>query len=180
MLLSYNELCNLVDAGVISGVKHEAINAASIDVHLGSDLYIERYNDHRLQVVDIAKRTNFSAQKLSIEGHYYDMAPEEFILASTAEKFYLPDDIVAEFRLKSSGARSGLENSFACYCDPGWNGSVLTLELKNQLRFHSLRLTDGMPIGQMIFYRVSPVPKDRSYAARGRYNNDTSVSNVKE
>ena len=41
------------------------------------------------------------------------------------------------------------------------------------------RLTPGMYIGQMLFYRVSEVPKDRSYAAVGRYNNDTSVQTVK-
>jgi dCTP deaminase len=107
------------------------------------------------------------------------MLPGEFILAHTMETFNLPDNICAEFKLKSSGARTGLENALATWCDCGWNGSTLTLELKNLLRYNSLRLTPGMYIGQMIFYKVTEVPKDRSYATIGRYNNDKSVSEVK-
>ena len=67
----------------------------------------------------------------------------------------------------------------AGWCDPGWNGSALTMELKNMLRFHSIRLREHDSIGQMVFFRVSPVPEQNSYAAVGRYNNDTSVTGVK-
>ena len=65
-------------------------------------------------------------------------------------------------------------------CDPHWHGSVLTLELKNFTRSHIIELHDGCRIGQMIFYRSEPVPRERGYAVRGRYNQDTSVSGVKE
>jgi dCTP deaminase len=109
----------------------------------------------------------------------YELQPNEFILAQTLEIFNLPDNICAEFKLKSSGARTGLENALATWCDCGWHGSVLTLELKNFLRYHTLKLTAGMPIGQMIFYRVPMVPKERSYATIGRYNKDKSVQVVK-
>jgi deoxycytidine triphosphate deaminase len=60
------------------------------------------------------------------------------------------------------------------------NRSTLTLELKNLLRYSALRLTPGMYIGQMIFYRVVEVPAERSYATIGRYNKDVSVQIVKE
>lgn len=178
-LLSYNELCELVEQNVITNVEPSQINGTSIDVRLGEELLIERYVDSRVGVVDIAKRTNFSNVKMVIRNHYYDLVPGEFVLAHTIEKFNLPNDISAEFRLKSSGARSGLNNLFACHCDPGWHGSSLTLELRNELRYHSIRLTHGMPIGQMLFHRVQPVPKDKDYAARGRYVGDAGVSNVK-
>lgn len=178
-LLSYNELCELVEQGVIVGVDPKDINAASIDVHLGSKLIVENYTDNRLNVVDIAKRQLFSHTQHDITNHPYELRPDEFVLAQTMEKFYLPDNIVAEFKLKSSGARTGLENALATWCDCGWNDSVLTLELKNFLRYHALRLTNGMPIGQMIFYRVTEVPKERSYATIGRYNGDSTVQVVK-
>ena len=178
-LLSYEELCELVEQNVITDVDPNQINGTSIDVRLGDELLIEQYNDHRMHVVDIAKRTNFASTKINIKDHYYDLHPEEFILAHTIEKFNLPNDISAEFRLKSSGARSGLNNLFACHCDPGWHGSTLTLELKNELRHHTIRLTHGMFIGQMLFHRVTPVPKDKDYSTRGRYVNDPTVSNVK-
>ena len=181
MLLSYTELVELVEQGVITGVDPSAINAASIDVRLGQDLVVEEYMDHRVRPIDIHKRELFPHRKISLgERGYYDLHPGEFILAHTMETFNLPDNICAEFKLKSSGARTGLENALATWCDCGWHGSTLTLELKNLLRYNSLRLTPGMYIGQMIFYRVTPVPVERSYATIGRYNNDKSVQTVKE
>ena len=108
------------------------------------------------------------------------MAPGEFILAHSMEKFNLPMDISCEFKLKSSGARSGLDNALATWCDPGWNNSTLTLELKNNLRFTHIILREGMFIGQMVFFRNVPVPKDKSYFIRGRYNGDSSVQEVKK
>lgn len=180
MLLSYVELCELVEQGVIGPVDPKSINAASIDVRLGQDIVIEEYNDHRCRPVDIHKREIFPSRKVSLgEKGYYDLQPNEFILAHTMETFNLPNDICAEFKLKSSGARTGLENALATWCDCGWNGSTLTLELKNLLRYNSLRLTPGMFIGQMIFYRVTEVPNERSYATIGRYNGDASVQVVK-
>ena len=111
--------------------------------------------------------------------HRLQAGTGEFVLASTVEVFNLPADISAEFRLKSSGARSGLNNLFACHCDPGWHESALTLELKNELRYHSIILTAGMPIGQMLFHRVKPVPAHKDYSVRGRYNKDVSAQGVK-
>lgn len=179
MLLSYNELRKLVERNVIEGVDLRDVNGTSIDIHLGNTLLVEQGNDHADLIVDIMKRTNFQSKKVDITNTPYDMRPGEFLLAHTIEKFNLPNNISAEFRLKSSGARSGLQNSFACHCDPGWYGSTLTLELKNYLQYHKLRLTYGMAVGQMLFHIVEPVPADKDYAARGRYCNDASVQEVK-
>lgn len=68
---------------------------------------------------------------------------------------------------------------FVHNCDPGWHGSVLTLELSNSLRYHSLRLRPGMRIGQMIFLRGEPVPESASYASRGKYNGDSQAQQSK-
>lgn len=175
-LLSYNELCQLVEQNVITGVNPKDINATSIDVHLGSKIIVESDCGN---LVDIANRTMWTSIGMNIENYYYDLRPGEFVLASTRETFNLPDDISAEYKLKSSGARSGLDNALATWCDPGWHGSALTLELKNNLQYHPIRLTAGMPIGQMIFHRVKQVPKDRSYSVLGRYNRDVGATGVK-
>lgn len=180
-MLSYNQLCDIVEQGVITPVHHSAINASSIDIHLGDEIVVEIHEPGA--VVDPKARTNFPQRKLSLSrdlGGHYDLQPGEFVLAHSLEVFNLPRNISAEFRLKSSGARSGLNNLFACHCDAGWHGSTLTLELHNVLRFTHLRLTAGMPIGQMLFHEHKWVPAERSYAARGRYNNDATVSAVKE
>jgi deoxycytidine triphosphate deaminase len=102
----------------------------------------------------------------------YVLRPREFILGHSREEFNLPDDIAAEYKLKSSLARAGLGHALAGWCDPGWHGSHLTLELFNSLRHHSLILREGMKIGQMVFFRGKPVPSDRGYRARGQYNGD--------
>lgn len=182
MMLSYNQLCEIVEQGVITPVRHDAINASSIDIHLGDEIVVECNDAGGYGLVDPHARTNFPQKKVSLAalGGTYDLAPGEFVLAHSVEVFNLPRKISAEFRLKSSGARSGLNNLFACHCDAGWHGSTLTLELHNVLRFTKLRLTAGMRIGQMLFHEHKWVPVDRSYAARGRYNNDRSVQEVKE
>lgn len=182
-VLSYIELVQLVEDGVISPVSYDDINAASIDIHLGDEIVAEIIPPglSTPSAIDIHKREGFPSYKINIaaQGHY-DLAPGGFILAHTREVFNLPLDICAEFKLKSSGARTGLENALATWADNGWHGSTLTLELKNFLRWHPLRLTPGMKIGQMVFHRTVPVPMKRSYAQRGRYNNDKSVQTVKE
>ena len=178
-LISYTELCELVEQGVITGVEPESINATSIDVHLAPLLIAEAYPETGRCTVDLAKRTQWASVEIKMNQWGYTLAPNEFVLASTIETFNLPNDISAEFRLKSSGARSGLNNLFACHCDPGWHGSALTLELHNVRRFGGIKLTPGVPIGQMLFHRVTPVPEGRGYKARGRYNNDAQVQGVK-
>jgi len=179
-LLSYLDLCDLVDQGVITGLEDtDQINASSIDVRLG-DILICEHPNARYNIVDPHLRNNFNSYRVNLAEGPYLLAPGQFVLASTVEVFNLPMDISAEFRLKSSGARSGLNNLFACHCDPGWNGSSLTLELHNVLQHHYIQLTRGMRIGQMLFHKHDKaVPHDRSYALRGRYNGDKQVSEVK-
>ena len=181
-MMSYTELCALVRDGVITGLdSHDQINASSIDVRLGNEIIVEVGNENQSSIVDPVKRTNFGQRRMELGDAGYLLQPGEFVLAHTIEVFNLPDYISAEFRLKSSGARSGLNNLFACHCDPGWHDSTLTLELHNVLRLHQIKLTAGMRIGQMLFHRHAVhVPEDRSYAQRGRYNGDDSVSSVKE
>lgn len=177
-LLSYYDLCDLVAGGVIGPVPHDHINAASIDVRLGPDIFTEHNTGKG--VVSLRDREQLSGVVTKLaEGSHYDLRPGEFILAHTMETFNLPLDIAAEFKLKSSGARVGLENALATWCDQGWRDSVLTLELKNLTQFHTIRLRPGDKIGQMLFYRTTPVPLDRSYTVRGRYNGDSSFSQCK-
>lgn len=178
-LISYDELMVLREMGVIEGVDPKDVNGTSIDVHLGPTILVERYSEAS-QVVSLRDKQHLNMVACQMaEGGHYDLRPNEFVLAHTVEKFNLPADISAEFKLNSSGARIGLENALATWCDPHWHGSVLTLELKNFSQFHTLRLHNGCRIGQMIFHRSAPVPEKNGYGVRGRYNGDESVSGVK-
>lgn len=183
MLLSYMRLLSLVQDGVITKVEHDQINAASIDLTLGSDIMVEcRPTDYgqRPQEVSLRDRTPLNMSRITMGSDGYLLRPGEFILAQSAQIFNLPDNISGEYKLKSSMARIGLEHLNAGWCDAGWNGSVLTLELKNMSQYHGIRIHPGIGIGQIVFFEHDAVPADRSYAARGRYNGDTTVSAIKE
>ncbi len=169
-ILTYTELVQLVADGVLTGVKPEHINAASIDVCLGSTIYVEASPCGGYDRVDLKEKETPHMEIVQIHG-FYDLAPDQFCLASTVEVFNLPNDIAAEFRLKSSGARAGLDAALAMFCDPGWTGANLTLELRNNLKHHHLRLRPGLKIGQILFFRGEPVPEHASYAVTGQYNN---------
>jgi dCTP deaminase len=183
-LLSYNELCALVEAGVITNVAPEQINGTSIDITVGDVFLKEDAAKARYPypVIDWSQRKDWPKHgPVAMSRHVGSVIidPGEFCLAQSQQVFNLPPNISAEYKLKSSMARNGLEHLNAGWCDPGWNGSVLTLELFNMLQFHAHRITAGDPIGQMVFFRSEPVPKNRDYAARGRYNGDKGVTGAK-
>lgn len=200
-LLSYTRLHHLVVTGVLQDAEIENINSASIDLRLGRYILSERKlpeikgsgqhipNLHIpdcIQDLDLNRislrdreRLNMATFDLIQDGPYI-LYPGEFILAQSIESFNLPNTISAEYKLKSSMARIGLEHLNAGWCDAGWNGSVLTLELKNMTRNHEIVLQYGDKIGQMVFFEHEPVPENKSYAARGRYNNDSTVTGAKK
>ncbi len=184
MLLSYNRLCALLDAGILTHSNYDLVNSASIDIRLGSKVLIEHTYEQdgklALKRVSLKDRTppRFREYDLEKDGPLL-LFPGEFILAHSFEIFNLPNNISAEYKLKSSMARIGLEHLNAGWCDAGWNGSVLTLELKNLTRGHEIELNFMDKIGQVVFFQHEVVPADKSYATRGRYNNDKTVSSIK-
>ena len=175
-LLTYLDLVDLVDQGMIENLNHEQINGASIDVTLGRYIWVEETSGY---LVRLKEKQAPRMRKHDLVEEPYSLRPGEFILAQTREVFGLPSDIAAEFKLKSSTARAGLDNALATWCDPTWNGSVLTLELKNNTQAHPLLLEIGMKIGQMIFFRGKAVPPEQSYATKGQYNNDSVATQSK-
>jgi len=74
-----------------------------------------------------------------------------FRLASTVERFVMPDNLVAIVHDKSSWARRGL-SVFNTVIEPGWKG-YLTLELV----YHGngiLRIPGGAGIAQVLFHEI--------------------------
>lgn len=175
MILSYNEICELIDQGVIKNATYGMVNPASCDVTLGKNILVEDGGFENI-ILSLRARNPLCGYKWTLP---YALEPNEFILASIQQELNLPDDISACFMLKSSPARQGLEQLTACWADAGYNG-CMTLELKNMTRYHSLVLNEGDPIGQLVFHRHAMVPEDKSYRVRGRYNGDKSVSGIKK
>lgn len=103
----------------------------------------------------------------------YLMAPGQFVLLPTLEFVRIPDHVDAQFVLKSSRAREGIQHMLAGYLDPGFCG-VVTLELHNSRQMHSVPIWPRMKIGQL---KISPLESkpERSYAQTGRYHQALTV-----
>lgn len=162
MILCDWEIRAQCEGGMVTPYNQELVNPASLDVRLGSHIRIESATTPELVLLDL-KREGWNYETP------YLLRPGQFILAETVETFNLPATIAAQFMLKSSRAREGLEHLMAGYCDPGWHGSKLTLELHNSRQLHCVAIWPGMKIGQLVFHRMSHAPL-RSYAETGRYN----------
>lgn len=140
------------------------LNSASYDLTIGDSLIVE-YED--------GSRT----PSMPLYANGYNLAPGELVLASSKERFNLPDNVCAFVKLKSSRAREGWNHLMAGWCDPGWHGSVLTMELTNCNRFKELWLYPGLKMVQMVFMFVDR-PVGQLYA--GKYNNDETVEASKD
>jgi dCTP deaminase len=158
-MLIDTEILTLIDKGIIKNTDRSFVNPASLDVRVGKEIMIES------MVSKWAKR--------NIEHIGYYLEPTEFILGCTLEILDLPSDICAEFYLKSCRAREGYDHAKAVWIDPGFSGSI-TLEIKNNLRLRNIPLFYEMPIGQLVFHRLSK-PPERDYQQTGRYNNFATV-----
>lgn len=180
MLLSHNEIIKLLEDGVIEGWHSDAVNSASLDIHLGDKIMVEEQVIEGELLIDYRRRDKLKMREVELDKGGFILRPNQFILAQSSEVFHLPLDVSCEYKLKSSMARIGLEHLNAGWCDAGWNGSVLTLELKNVSQYHSFIIRPGDAIGQIVFFRHAPVELDQSYAIRGRYNGDKTVSGIKE
>jgi len=177
-LLSARRLLKLIEDEVLVGSSEEFVNAASIDVRLGSEFMLE-YTDESTHKVWLKKREMPPTLKYRCKADYYiALKPGAFVLGHIQESLNLPDNISAQFILKSSMGRAGLEHSFSGWVDAGYSGT-LTLELSNVLQRHELVLTPGMRIGQIIFWEHEPVPEKYSYRTKGSYNGDTTVTGAK-
>ena len=180
-LLSYNQLVSqVVLAKVIAERNSDVIplslvNASSIDIRLGRRLLKESPYSYA-GVIDYRAREQLCMTDEPLSDGSWVINPGEFVLTESEEVFHLPNCLSFEYKLKSSMARIGLEHLTAGWADAGWHGSVLTLELKNMNQHHPIRIRPGDAIGQITFFAHEPVPDDKSYAARGRYNNDLSVT----
>lgn len=167
VLVDY-EIEALCLAGMVTPYRPDLLNPASLDVLLGDLLLIESAESRQLVPYPL---------HLHSEADPYRWQPGQFLLAPTRETFHMPEDVAGEFRLKSSRAREGFDQALAVWLDPGWTGSVLTLELRNNRQLHWLPLWPGMKIGQVIFHTCKQ-PR-RSYRETGRYNGDATVMGSK-
>jgi len=93
--------------------------------------------------------------------------PGEFVLASTMERFCIPNDVLMVAHDKSSWARRGLAVQNTIF-DPGWRGYA-TLELTNHGR-SSLSILAGDPIAQVVCHLLTePTTQPYGFNGMGKY-----------
>jgi dCTP deaminase len=91
-------------------------------------------------------------------------------LASTLERFTMPNDVMGVVHDKSTWARQGLSVQNTVI-EPGWTGwltlELLWLPVHDDKDYMSFRLQAGSPIAQVVFHRI-----DRDVGGySGKYQN---------
>lgn len=161
-ILSDIYLEELLSKGLIAEPDYSMVNPATIDIRVGLTARREMAFGHWEDI------------ELPTDG--IEVAPGEFLLLATYESFRVPNGYAMDLRLKSSTARRGWDHSLAFWVDPGWEG-VLTMEVRNVLRFNSLRLVPGERFAQVIVHKLIGA-SNRLYA--GRYLGAESVELAKD
>jgi len=100
---------------------------------------------------DVADETDEETD--TIDGEFI-LHPGDFVLATTAERVAIPDDLIAHVEGRSSLGRLAIVvHATAGIVDPGYEGQI-TLELSN-LGTAPVALKPGMRISQLTFTKLS-------------------------
>ncbi len=97
----------------------------------------------------------------------YVLEPNEFILALTYERAWMPRNLIAMVEGRSTYARIGLSmHQTAPWIQPGWNGHI-TLEIRNSgpLKIELAPIED-MPCQLTFFELTSELPANEAYGSR--------------
>jgi dCTP deaminase len=97
----------------------------------------------------------------------FTLDPDEFVLAQTYERIWVPRHLIAMVEGRSSYARAGLSmHQTAPWLQPGWNGQI-TLEIRNSGPFNiELTPTEDMPCQVTFFQLTSELSEAAAYGAR--------------
>ena len=155
VLLSDRDIRAAIDSGSLGIEPYEPGNVqpSSVDVRL--DRFFRVFNNSKYTHIDPKLQQDELTSLVEVEeGDAFVLHPGEFVLASTLEKFTLPDNLAGRLEGKSSLGRLGLlTHSTAGFIDPGFSGYV-TLELSNVANL-PMTLWPGMKVGQMAIFRMS-------------------------
>lgn len=186
MIMTHRSIQERVVRGMVLNCDAALMNGTSLDVRLGNVFKREipgaDVAEDEYAMLNLGQRDPINTERVELEegedAEPFLLYPGQFVLAATLERFQLPLDVSAEFRLKSSVGRMALSHALAVWCDPGWEGH-LTLELHNISQHHVVALRPGDRIGQMIFHEHESVGSAYDYGKRGQYNGDVEPEAAK-
>lgn len=162
MILSDRDIKKALKEGRISiePMFPNALQPASVDLHLGSEFLVFRTTDQ--VCIDPKEPIDGIMERVKIdEKRQFVLHPGEFALGMMYETTGVGDDIVGRLEGKSSLGRIGLLiHATAGYLDPG-NKLKMTLELHNVSPL-PIKLYYKMPIAQMSYTPLTS-PADHPY-----------------
>ncbi len=107
------------------------------------------------------------------EGQYFDLLPQEFVIASTFEKIKIPNDLMAVLYPRSSTNRKGLSLDLTGIVDSGYEGQ-LTLPMRNNTRSQVVRLFPGERVCQVVFEDLA----EKVEARKSKYHQRDIIEGV--
>lgn len=148
MILSDKTIIEMLENGSlgISPLDRGQIQPASVDIRLGDTFSV--VEDSPAGMITLDRAVGYR----TIKTDSYVLLPGQFVLATTMERFSLPDDLTAFVEGRSSLGRLGLFIQNAGWVDPGFSGEI-TLELFNANRC-AIELKSGRRVGQMVFAQL--------------------------
>ncbi len=120
MILATSELVKIADS-VVESLNLSEIRGASIDLAIGETALIPKGGVIDLFENELDLDSMFEPVELA-KG--YDLKPNSYIYASTAEKITIPQDMCALLLPRSSFARAGLILPMSMYANPGYHGHL--------------------------------------------------------
>ncbi len=160
---------------IIEPYDEKLIQPNSYDVRL-ADAF--SWHDSNGNVIDPYDSQTVLEGLIHVRGASLVLAPKEFVLGATLEKFSLPDDIVGQLTGKSSLARLGvMVHVTAGFIDAGFSHppAQITLEIVN-VGNRPVRLHAGMPIAQMVFTRTARCELPYNLRPSAKYNGQPAAA----
>lgn len=158
------------------------ISCASLDVRLWNNFKIFPRSS---EVLDMYNGHNIKLEEKNIkDGDFITLQPWDFVLWTTKERFWIPEDIVAKVEWRSSIWRLWiLIHSTAWFIDPWFwlnEPSSITLEIKN-INTVPVKLKIGSRISQIIFESMtcaSEVPYNKKKSAKYNWQTKAQISKL--
>jgi dCTP deaminase len=192
MILSQNEIRTAVERGEIKfdpPLEERQWKEASVDLRLGYSF--TKFNKEAATAFAVSVATGLGPiaatglwqEKVLKERdalgkkETFVLEPEEFVLALTYERIWIPRNLIAMVEGRSTYARAGLTmHQTAPWLQPGWNGHI-TLEIRNSgpLRIDLSPKVDR-PCQVTFFKLTSEVSEEHAYGSRAT---DTYQGQVK-
>lgn len=180
MILAQTEIRAAVERGDIKfdpELEERQWGEASIDLRLGLS-FTKLKNVAGLTVSmasgisTIAESGLWQQKNLQIKDQFgkretFVLEPNEFVLALTYERIWMPRNLIARVEGRSTYARVGLSmHQTAPWIQPGWNGQI-TLEIRNSgpLKIELTPLID-MPCQLTFFQLTSELAESKAYGSR--------------